>query len=442
MKIDNKTLQFAENMVKFGKQKGAAEIQISIYDGNEFSCECREQTVEKLLQNGSKSASVKVIVDKKVAGASSSDLSESSMQQLIANAIERAKYSSADEYAGLPDDFGTKPDPEKMNLYFESVEKISPEDKIKFAMELEKIGMADKRIRTSGGSSFSTGIGISYLANSKGFSGAYRTSNVSAGLGLQAGEGDDFNEDYWYESSRSFDKLPNAEFIANKAIKRVTRLMGAKKVESQTVPLVLEPEMSSSIIFGFLLQCLSGSSIYMKQSFLVDKLNQKIASDLLTVIDDPTIISGPGSRPWDREGVAMKKTPLIENGILKTYLLDSYSGRKLGMKSTGHASGISNLYIQPGKHSPEEIIKTVKKGLYLTRTIGQGTVPTSGDISKGAFGIWIENGELTYPVSEITFTGNLAEMLNNIEMIGNDPLQNRSIAAPTLKIKEISISGK
>lgn len=441
MKYDEKTLKLAEALVKYGKSKGADQISISIGEGSEFSCECREGNIEKLTEAGSKSASLKVIVDHKVATASSSDLSQATMEKIIENAIERAKFSSKDEFAGLPDKHDPKPDVEKLGLYSESVIKLKPEDKIKFAKELEKIGMADKRIRNSGGSGFSTNVYTSYLANSNGFSGAYSGTNCSASLGLQAGEGDNFTEDYWYESAHAYDKLPSAEFIAKKAIYRTTRLMNAQKIETQSVPLVLEPEMSASIL-GFLLQCITGGSIYMKQSFLVDKLNTKIAADILNIVDDPTIPGAPGSRPWDGEGTIMKRTPIIENGVLKTYLLDSYSARKLKMQTTGHASGISNLIVQPGKYSQEEIIKSVKKGLYLTRTIGQGTVPTTGDISKGAFGIWIEDGKLTHPVSEITFTGKLGDILNNIEMIGNDPLKGRSIAAPTLKIKEISLSGK
>ncbi len=441
MNYDEKLLKLAESLVKHGKSKGANQISISIGEGSEFSCECREGNIEKLTEAGSKSASVKVIVDHKVASASSSDMTEATMQKVIENAIERAKFSGADEFAGLPDKHDAKPDVDKLKLYSESVVKMKPEEKIKYAKELEKIGIADKRIRNSGGSGFSTNVYTSYLANSNGFAGAYSGTNVSASLGLQAGEGDNFNEDYWYESAHSYDGFATPEYIAKKAIYRVTRLMNATKVETQTVPIILEPEMTASLL-GFLLQCITGGSIYMKQSFLVDKLNTKIASELLNIIDDPTLPGAPGSRPWDGEGTIMKRTPIIENGVLKTYLLDSYSARKLKMQTSGHASGISNLIVQPGKHSQEEIIKTVKKGLFLTRTIGQGTVPTSGDISKGAFGIWIEDGKLTHPVSEITFTGKLGDMLSNIEMIGNDPLKGRSISAPTIKIKEISLSGK
>ena len=441
MKGNDTLLKLAEDLAKYGKQKGASEVQISIYDGKEFSCECREGNIEKLLESGSKSASVKVIVDKKVATASSSDLSKDTMEKVLTNAIERAKYSSADEFAGLPEKHAAKPNIDKLDLYDEKVIAMKPEDKIKFAKELEKIAMADKRIRNSGGSSYSTNMGTSILANSNGFSGQYSSTGVSAGVSLQAGDGDNMQEDYWYEGVHHLNKLPSTEFIAKKAIDRVTRMLNARKVETQVVPMVLDPQMTSAL-FGFLVQCLGGSSIYMKQSFLVDKLNTQIANSMLNVYDDPTIPGAPGTRPWDSEGVIMQKMPVIEKGILKNYLLDSYSARKLKMQSNGHASGISNFYIEKGQHSPEEIIKSVKKGLYLTRTIGQGTVPTSGDISKGAFGIWIENGELTYPVSEITFTGKLGEMLMNIEMIGNDLAMNRSLSAPTIKLKEISISGK
>ena len=229
--------------------------------------------------------------------------------------------------------------------------------------------------------------------------------------------------------------------MQKKAIEQVTRLIGARKVNTQNVPVVFDPQMTAALL-GFFRECITGSAIYMNASYLVGKLNTKIASDIVNIYDDPLIPGAIGSRPFDSEGVVSRKNTIIENGILKTYLTDTYSGKKLKMKSTSSASGTSNYYMAAGKTDPKDIIASVKNGLYLTGTIGQGTVPTTGDISKGAYGLWIENGKLSYPVAEITFSGNLITLLNNIEMVGNDLEFNSSTVGPTIKIKDITISGK
>lgn len=439
--MENKSyLNLAEKFCKFGKDKGASEIQISIYNGKDFSCECREGNIEKLEQANSSSASIKLIVDNKTATASTSDLSESTFEEAILNAIERAKYSSKDKFAGLPPTTGIKPDIKTLDIFCQDIEKMPTSDKVEYAKNMEKVVLRDTRIKNSGGASVSTSIASRILANSKGFSGEYKSTMFSGGVGVQAGSKDKFYEDYWYESTRKLQNILAPEKIADIAITRVIRLLGAKKIPTQVVPVVFDPQMSASLI-GFLISCLYGSSIYMKQSFLVDKLGSQIANSNLSIIDDPTLPHLNGTRPWDSEGTIMKKTEIIKDGVLKTYLLDTYSAKKLDMKSTGHASGISNCYVAPGKVSQDDIIKSVDKGLFLTNTIGQGTVPTTGDISKGASGLWIENGKLTYPVDEITFTGKLSEMLQNIDMIGNDLTMKNSLSSPTLKINNISLSG-
>ncbi len=217
--------------------------------------------------------------------------------------------------------------------------------------------------------------------------------------------------------------------------------MNSRKIPTQSVPLVLEPAMTARIL-GFLASCISGRMIYMNQSFLAGKINEEIAQKNLKIIDDGTMPGKFGSRRFDSEGVPTRYTPILENGILKNYLLDTYSAKKLNMKSNGHSGGTTNFYLEAGKHSPEDIIKSVDKGLLLVKTIGQGTMPSTGSISTGAYGIWIEKGELTYPVHEITINGNLGDILKNIEMIGNDLVFDRSTVGPTIKVNGISISGE
>ena len=433
-------MELSEKLVEYGKKKGAHQIQVSASEGSEFSVDVREQKIERLTEAGSNGIRFKVIVDNKVAHASSSDFNEDTLHKMIDNAIIRAKLSGLDEFSGLPDKEEINISIEKLKLFDEKVIELSPKFKIDTAKKLEKIALADKRIKLSEGASFSTYSSTFYLANSNGFSKSYKGTSCGCGVYLQAGEGDHFFEDGWSESSRNVANLPDVESIAKTAINRVTRLIGARKVDTQKVPVITEPTMSARLL-GFLASCISGRSIYMKQSYLVDKLNSKIGVDFLNVIDDPFLPGAPGSKPFDGEGVPTRKSTIVENGILKSYLLDTYSGKKLKMKSTGHASGTNNFYIAPGKFSPDEIIKSVDKGLLLTKTMGQGTNATTGDISTGAFGLWIEKGQIVFPVAEITISGNLGQMLNEIEMIGNDLDYRRATSAPTMKFKEMTVSG-
>ncbi|MBP1691196.1 MAG: microcin-processing peptidase 1, partial [Bacteroidetes bacterium] len=211
--------------------------------------------------------------------------------------------------------------------------------------------------------------------------------------------------------------------------------------DTQNVPVILEPPMTGSLL-SFLFNCVNGNSIYLKQSFLAGKVGEKVGNDLVTVIDDGTLPGGIGTKPFDAEGVPTQRTVVMEKGVLRSYLMDTYAARKLGMKSTGNASGANNLYLAAGTSTPEEIIRSVDKGLLLTGTIGFGLVPTTGDISRGAFGLWIEKGEIAFPVSEITISGNLGQILRGIQMVGNDLKFKDSITGPTMKIAEMTVGGK
>jgi len=434
-------LRLAESLVAYGRKKGAHEVEVFIQEGSEFSVDIREGNVEKLVEAGAKGLSLKVILDQRVATASSSDLSKETLHHLVENAIRRAKISSPDPFAGLPENKKIAVDIEKLKLFDPKILELSPEEKIAAARKTEAICLADKRIKKSYGASFGTSVGTACLSNSNGFCGVYRQTTCSCGVFLQAGEGHNLIEEGKYDFSRNLSDLMSPEAVAKEAIHRLTRLIGARKIETQNVPVVLEPEMTGSLL-GFLYTCVNGNSVYLKQSFLADRRNEKVGNDLVTVFDDGRIAGAPGTRPFDREGVPTQKTPVIEKGILKNYLTDTYSGRKLNMKSTGNGSGPNNLYLSAGTAAPEEIIQSVDKGLLLTGTIGQGLVPVTGDISRGAFGMWIENGEIAYPVAEITISGNLGKILQEIEMIGNDLEFKRSVTGPTIKIKEMTIGGK
>lgn len=433
--------ELAEKLVAYGRNRGATEIEVGIDTSSNFSARVFNGAVEKLTEAGSKELALRVLVDGKQANAASSDFNPETLNRLVDNAIARARMGGSDAFAGLPQAQKPSMGEAELKLFDPAVLALAPEKKIALAKELEAIGLKDTRIRKSMGASFNSGENSTILANSKGFSGAYRRTFASCGVGFEAGEGDNLQQNYWADGGVSLTGLMPVEAIAKKAVERTARMIGARKVDTQNVTLVTDPQMSARLL-GFLSQCLAGSAVSRRQTFLAEKLGQRIGNDLVTIIDDGLMPGGRGSRPFDAEGVPTRKTTFVDKGMLKGFVLNTYYARKLKMASTGHAGGLTNFYWAPGTSTPEEIIKSVDTGLLLTGVMGQGTVPTTGDISLGASGLWIEKGQIAYPVAEITISGNLADLLMNVEMVGNDVDLAHGINAPTLKFKQISVGGK
>ncbi|MGB9893034.1 MAG: TldD/PmbA family protein [Candidatus Saccharicenans sp.] len=436
--------KLAERLVNYGKKQGAEEIEVTLYDGLEFDVDIRLGQIENLVEAGSRYCLLRIFKDKKTASASSSDLSLSSLQTLIRNAIKRAELTQPDPYAGLPSPARFKVHENSLKLYDPEISRMKPQEKIKLALKTEKIALKDKRITNSFGASLVTNELRTVLVNSNGFVGEYLQSYCSLSLGLQAGKGDQLVEDYWFSSRRHLKELASPEEVARKAVERTVRQLKPRKIKTQNVPIIFEPTMTSWLL-AFLFSCVSGTAVYKKVTFLADRLGQKIGNDLVTIIDDGLLPAKLGSRPFDSEGVPTQRTVVIEKGWLKNYLCNTYAARKLNLTSTGNGNGQgvvpNNFYLEPGPYSPEEIISSTKKGLLLTRVIGHGLNSVTGDISRGAFGLWIENGEIAYPVSEITIAGNLGQILKSIEMVGNDLLFESSICGPTIKVTEMTVAG-
>jgi len=447
MKENNQVniMELAEDLVNFGKSHGADEIEVSILDGYEFSVDVRFGAIENLMEAGSRALGMRVIKDKKTSFASSSDLSRETLEHLVKNAIKRAALANQDEFSGLPSLSSRQIDIPSLSLFDPEISNLKSEKKIALATEAEKIALADKRITNSHGASFETKEIKTVLGNSNGFLQEYNQTLCGLSLGLQAGETDNRVEDYWFSIKRHFKELEPPEEVARKAVKRTIRQLKARKIKTQKVPVIFEPMMTSWLM-GFLFACVSGISIYQKTSFLVDKLGERIGNTSLNVTDDGLLPGMLGSRPFDAEGVPCTKTSVIENGILKNYLCNTYAARKLKLKSTGNSTGTgvnpNNFYLKAGETPPDKIISSLEKGLILIRTLGHGLNPVTGDISRGAFGLWVEKGEIAYPVSEITISGNLGEILNNIEMIGNDLDFQSPISGPTIKIQELTVAGE
>jgi PmbA protein len=370
---------------------------------------------------------------------------------MVTSALDIAQITGEDPYAGLPDTNELGKIQGALELYSEDVVKLETRDKLEQARRAEAAALStDPRISNSEGASFDSHLGFHAFANSLGFSGSYRTSSCSISAIPVARQGDSMERDYWFSLARSPKRLDSPEEIGRKAAERAVRRLGARKVQTQKAPVVFEPRTARSLL-DHIFEAVTGEAIYRKASFLAGQLGNRIASENVTVIDDGTLPGLFGTSPFDDEGVPSRRTVIVDKGVLKSYLLNSYTARKLGMKTTGNASrgiagnaaiGHGNLFLEKGVHSAEEIYKRVGTGLYVTELMGSGVNVVTGDYSRGAAGLWIENGELTYPVSEVTIAGNLRQMLLDIEAVGSDLEFRGSTAAPTLMVREMTISGQ
>ncbi|MBN2207383.1 MAG: TldD/PmbA family protein, partial [Candidatus Aminicenantes bacterium] len=350
-----------------------------------------------------------------------------------------------DACAGLPPLEPLDGDVARLALFDPEIRRLSSRTKIALARKTERIALADKRISNSHGASFSSYAGETLLANSNGFLGSYETSTCSLELGLQAGDVDDLAEDGWSTSRRRFRDLESPEEVARKAVERTIRQLHPRKIATRDVPVVFEPDMTAWLL-GFLFACVSGTAVYQRATFLADRLGEAVAAPGVTVFDDGLLAGRPGSRPFDAEGVPCRRTTVIASGVLKRFLTNTYAGRKLGTGSTGNSDGggvgPNNFYLSPGTDSPDDIVRSVEEGLLLIRTLGHGLNPVTGDISRGAFGLWIEGGRVAYPVAEITIAGNLGEVLRRIDRIGDDLDFRSAVAGPTIRVAEMTVAGR
>jgi PmbA protein len=437
----NDRMGLAQSLVAYGSKQGASEVEVSIQEGLESRISVLDQNIDRLTESVFKGLILRVFVDGKAASASSSEFTPAALERLVDNAVARARLAGQDPFGGLPDAESVQVKTEDLRIFDPAVAGVPVEKRIAIAREMEAVGLKDSRIRKSTGSSCNSFNWNVTLANSKGFAGAYRRSLINCGVGFQGGEGTNLFEDNWGDSSTQLADLKSPESIGKVAVERVARLLGGRMVETQNVPVVFDPQMSAWLL-GFLAQCVTGISIARRQSFLADKLGTKIGNERVNIVDDGLLVGGRGTVPFDGEGVPCRRVGVIEQGVLKSYLLDTYWGRKLQQRSTGNSGGPNNLYWAAGTSSPEDIIRSVDKGLYLTRYLGLGQEATTGDLSVGAFGLWIEKGALAFPVSEITISANLGTLLQNVEMVGNDLELRDSVSAPTIKFAEITVGGR
>jgi PmbA protein len=446
----------AADVVALAVKAGATDAEAVAREGDEFSVNVRMGEVETLKESGSRGLGLRVFLGRRSGSASTSDLTVEGIRQLVEGALALARVTEEDPFAGLPEtgEFGAVQD--NLHLYFDDVYSLGGAERIEWARRTEAAALAvDPRITNSDGGSFDAATGRKALANSRGFVGSYRTSYAGVAAAPLAKDADGrMQRDGWWSSARRLSDVDSPESVGQEAARRTVRRLGARRVATQSVPIIFAPETARTLI-GSVFEAASGDAIWRGASFLAGKLGEAIAAPGLTIVDDntmllPTGVGGFGTSPFDDEGLPSQRTMVVENGVLRNYLLNTYTARKLGMRSTHNAArglagapgvGCGNLFLVPGEISAEKIIGAVTAGLYVTSLMGFGTNVVTGDYSRGATGLWIENGQLTHAVEEITIAGNLAEMLRNVTAIGNDLKFRGSVASPTLRIDGMTIAG-
>ena len=447
---DKNFVELATDLLNRAKKQGASEADVVVADGETFSVQVRLSAVDRLTKAREKRLGLRVFFGKRSASASTSDFSRESLDRLVSDTCALAKAVVEDDQSGLPDKNLMAEDLPDLDLYDPT--RLETEAQIELARRAEAAALAaDPRVTNSEGAEFDSSSGQILLGNSHGFLGDYRSSTFSVSVSpiATAPDSDSMQQDSWYAVRHRFARLDSPESVGQEAARRAVRRLGAKKLSTRRAPVVFDQEMAASLL-GNLCHAASGYALYKGASFLIGQLGKQLAPDFVTIYDDGRLPSGLGSRPFDGEGLPTRKTTVVERGVLTSYLLDTYSGRKLGLASTGNASrgvgespsvGPTNFYLVPGTTGPSEIIRSVREGLFVTELIGFGVNMVTGDYSRGAAGFWIEHGELAYPVEEITIAGNLKQMFADIEMVGSDLEFRSRIASPTIKIREMTIAG-
>ena len=438
----------ATEILKLARAAGADAADVLVAEGTEFSVTVRKGEVETLTEAGSKALSVRVFVGRRTASTHTSDFSWPTLRRLVGETVGMARVTGEDPAAGLPEEM-VPPEDVDLELFDPSPQELPTEERIERARRAEAVALEVPGIVNSQGASWSSGEGAVVLANTRGFLGGYRSSSVSLSVVPQAEREGQMERDYWYTAGRGTGDLEPPEQVGRTAAERTLRRLGARQVPTGEVPIVFDPETAAEIL-GTVFSALSGYAVFRNATFLKDRLGEEVASPLLTLVDDGRRPRGLGSRPFDGEGLPTRRNVPLERGVLRHFLCDAYAARKIGARPTGSARrgvaggpsvGAGNLYFEPGESSPEEIVAGVSRGLYVTDLIGFGVNVVTGDYSQGAVGHWIEDGRLVHPVHEVTIAGNLREMLRDVDAVGNDLVFRSSSAAPTLRIRKMTVSG-
>ncbi len=429
----------AASALQQAESLGATQAEANLSQGAGFSITARLEDVETLEHHRDQGLSVTVYLDQQKGSASTSDLRPDAIRETVEKACSLASYAAKDEFAGLAD-------PERLATEWPDLDLWHPWDidvpeAIELAIECEAAARAvDSRISNSEGATVSASEGVRVYANSLGFSGAYPDSHHSISCSVIAKQGDEMQRDYEYTVSRNAEQLMAAAQVGREAGLKTVQRLGSRKLETCTTPVIFPARLARGL-FGHLVGAVSGGALYRKSSFLLDSLGEQVLPDFVTIIEQPHIPCGLASAPFDSEGVATYSHPLVQDGVLQSYVLGSYSARKLGMASTANAGGIHNLIVSHSDHDFDALLKQMNTGLLVTELMGQGVNPVTGDYSRGAAGFWIENGVIQYPVHEITIAGNLKDMLLQIVAVANDVDLRGGIQSGSVLLERMTVAG-
>lgn len=439
-------LSLAERLVDAARKAGADAADAVAMRGVSQSIEVRDGAVEESQRSESNDMGLRVLVGQRQAVVSTNDLNPDGIKPLAERAVAMARAAPEDRYAGLANPALLARQFPDLDLLDATLPEVAALEAL--AQCAEKAGLAVKGVSKSGGASASAGMGGMVLVSSHGFSGAYLGSRHSVSMQAIAGDGIGMETDYDYSSTLHAKDLDTPERVGRNAGERAVKRLNPRKVTTKKLPVIFDRRISGSLV-GHLVNAINGSSIARKSSFLKDKMGAQLFARGINIVDDPLRPRGQRSRPFDAEGVAVRRMALIEDGVLKTWLLDSATGRELGLATTGHAQrgasstpspGPTNLHLEPGKLSAEELIKETGEGFYVTDLIGMGVNGVTGDYSRGAAGFWIEHGELGYPVSEVTIAGHLLDIFRNLTP-ASDLEFRYGTNAPTIRVEGLTIAG-
>lgn len=427
--------------------RGADAAEVYLETGRRLSIEVRNGEMETIQESSSHGIGFRVFSEGKMGFAHSNDLNEASLDQAIQSAVAFGGHMTADEHNVLPGDSGQT---EVEGLFDPSLSDVSMEDKIAIITRLEGLAMEDARVTRSNGASYGEGEGTVYLANSNGLVKSYRSSGCNLGVSVVAEKGEQRSSGGEYCSRRFFSDLAAPEEIAEEAGRKAYEMLDPRTVPTQRAPVIFDSGVAYALLGG-ILGAINGERVLQGASFLADSMGEKIGSELLTIVDDGTRDKGLASAPFDGEGVPTQRRTIVEGGVLRGFMYNTTVGSRAGVASTGNAArgGFSSLpgigphafYVEAGETDPEEIIRSTRRGLYLKGVTGYGINPVSGNFSGGAQGFWIENGRLAFPVMGLTVAASAEEMLNGIDLLGTDLDLNRTMTAPTFRIREMQIGG-
>ncbi len=432
--------EVAEIALARAAKLGASMAEAAVSQDQGMSVTVRNGEVETVEHNRDKGLAVTVYFGHRSGSADTTDFSESAIHQSVASACNIAKYTEQDPCNGLADRNLLATDFPDLDLFHPWT--LGMDEAIEIATQCEHAALGfDTRISNTEGATLSSHHGVGLYATSSNFRGLARGSRHSIDCSVIAGHGDSMQRDYWYDSARDAASLQESRGVGEEAARRTLRRMDARKARTGEYPVIFEPSVAGSLL-GHLAGAVSGSSLYRKASFLLDKVDEQIFPDSIRIHEQPHLPKSPGGANFDSEGVATKARDLVTDGVLQGYILSCYSARKLETHTTGNAGGIRNLEIQPTTDADlQAMIKEMGRGLVVSELIGFGVNTVTGDYSRGAFGFWVENGEIQYPVQEFTIAGNLAQMFQDITTVGADTDLRRNIRSGSILLEKMTIAG-